>query len=367
MEAFVARPVDEKWPIMGSILGMYCSPEVRDPRELRLRSDHQLLFDLDLLRWAFEAAGFASVNDLTGTVEDRHTRPWSGLVRALLAHRRGPQAWVAFASVPAGVSAVLAAYNEEVMIEGALRSLRFCDEIVVVVDDRCTDRTEEIARRHADKVLVEPFEDFAQIRNAGIRAATGAWILHVDADERVTPALAAEIGEALAGDTPYLAFESPTINFFWGRRMDHGGWSPMFQPRLVRRDHAFYGGRVHEKTGVPRARIGTLRGERWHFSHRSIEENLLKAIRYGKLDARDQLDAGARRVTAWTFLRVLALEFGRRMIRRAGFRDGMPGTIEGLFQPFALFCAQVMLWELQQGDAIQRRYEALERELEEQR
>ena len=59
------------------------------------------------------------------------------------------------------------------MLEGALRSLRFCDEIVVVVDDRSTDRTEEIARRHADTVLVETFEDFAQIRNAGTSAATG--------------------------------------------------------------------------------------------------------------------------------------------------------------------------------------------------
>jgi glycosyltransferase involved in cell wall biosynthesis len=82
------------------------------------------------------------------------------------------------------VSAVIAARDEEEMIEGALRSLAFCDEIVVVVDDRSTDRTEEIARRYTDKVLVEPFVDFAQIRNAGIRATQGEWILHVDADER---------------------------------------------------------------------------------------------------------------------------------------------------------------------------------------
>ena len=139
---------------------------------------------------------------------------------------------------------MLAAYNEEVMIEGALRSLRFCDEIVVVVDDRCTDRTEEIARRYADKVLVEPFEDFAQIRNAGIRAASGAWILHVDADERVTPALAAEIGEALAGDTPYLAFESPTINFLGApdgsRRLEPNvpAAPRPARPRVLRRSRA---------------------------------------------------------------------------------------------------------------------------------
>lgn len=265
------------------------------------------------------------------------------------------------------LSAVLAAKDEEEMIEGALRSLRFCDEIVVVVDDRSTDRTEEIARRHADKVLVETFEDFAQIRNAGTSAATGTWILHVDADERITPALATEMSTALAQDPDLLAFTIPTINFFWGRRMDHGGWSPMPQPRLVRREHAVFGGRVHESADLPPERIGALEGERWHLSHRSIEENLTKAIRYGRLEARDRLDAGARRVTPWTFAKVMALEFGRRMVRRAGFRDGMPGTIEGIFQPFALFCAQVMLWELQQGDAIRRRYEALEREWQEQR
>jgi glycosyltransferase involved in cell wall biosynthesis len=265
------------------------------------------------------------------------------------------------------LSAVLAARDEEEMIEGALRSLRFCDEVVVVVDDRSTDRTEEIARRHADKVLVEPFRDFGQIRNAGVRAASGTWILHVDADERITPALAREIRQRLAGSPDELAFWGPTINFFWGRRMEHGGWGSMMQPRLVRREHAEFSGRVHESTDVPPERTGTLRGERWHFSHRSIEEGLVKAIRYGRLEARDQLDAGARRVTPWTFFRVIGLEFGRRMMRRAGFRDGMPGVIEGLFQPFALFCAQVMLWELQHRDTIRRRYESLERELDDER
>lgn len=80
MQAFMARPVPEKWPIMGSILGMYCSPEVRDPRGLRMRSDHQLIFDVPLLRWALESAGFAAVRDLTAAIEDRHTAAWRPLV-----------------------------------------------------------------------------------------------------------------------------------------------------------------------------------------------------------------------------------------------------------------------------------------------
>jgi len=262
------------------------------------------------------------------------------------------------------LSAVLAVKDEEQMLDGALRSLEFCDEIVVVVDDRTTDATEAIAHRYTDRVLVRPFEDFASSRNAGVAHARGEWILHVDADERITPGLAREIRQALATGPDVLAFRGPTINYFWGRRMEHGGWARMMQVRLIRRGHATFTGRVHEVAAVPPERIGTLRGERWHFSHRSIEENLVKAIRYGRLEALDLYENGAPSVTSASFVRVMALEFGRRMIRRMGFRDGMPGLIEAIFQPFAQFCARVMLWELQQGDAIRRRYEALEQELQ---
>jgi SAM-dependent methyltransferase len=94
MDAFVARPVAEKWPIMGSILGMYCSPDVRDPGGLDRRSDHQLIFDVPLLSWALETAGFAAVRDLTGATEDRHTGPWRELVPdySLIAEARNPAA-----------------------------------------------------------------------------------------------------------------------------------------------------------------------------------------------------------------------------------------------------------------------------------
>lgn len=264
------------------------------------------------------------------------------------------------------LSAVLAVRDEEQMLEGALRSLSFCDEIVVVIDNRSSDRTEEIARRYAHKVLVEPFEDFAQIRNVGIREASGSWILHVDADERISRELAREMRAVVDSDPHKLAFRDPSINFFWGRRMRYGGWGAIYQVRLVRHEHAEFVGRVHEIPVIPPDQIGTLHGERWHFTHRSIEENLRKAVLYGRLDAQDRFERGEKPVTPWTFVRVMALEFGRRAIRRVGFRDGMPGIIEIIFQPFALFCAQVMLWELQQGDDIRRRYQEFEREFERQ-
>jgi (heptosyl)LPS beta-1,4-glucosyltransferase len=261
------------------------------------------------------------------------------------------------------LSAVLAVRDEERMLDGALRSLAFCDEIVVVVDDRSADATEAIARRYTDKVIVAPFEDYAQIRNIGIDAAEGEWILHIDADERITPDLARELPAALAQAGPdILGFQGRTINFFWGRRMEHGGWGDMWQPRVLRRQQRF-GGRVHEAAGIPPERLGRLEGERWHFTHRSIEEGLQKTIQYGRFQSQDEFESGAPRVTVRKLIRVMALEFGRRMIRRRGYRDGMPGFVEAVFQPFALFCAQVMLWERQQGDAVERAYAELEREV----
>ncbi len=113
-------------------------------------------------------------------------------------------------------SAVVAVRDEEEMLEGALRLLGFCDEIVVVIDDRTVDRTEEIARRFTDKVFRVTFTDFSTLKNAGVEEAQGDWIVFCDADERVTPRLAADLQAATAGPTDYVAFANPTVKFFLG-------------------------------------------------------------------------------------------------------------------------------------------------------
>lgn len=78
--AFLESPPERKWPIIGSLLGMYCGPSATDPESLYLRADHQLVFDFPLLSWALTAAGFTDVVDLTGTIEDRHTIAWAEIV-----------------------------------------------------------------------------------------------------------------------------------------------------------------------------------------------------------------------------------------------------------------------------------------------
>jgi glycosyltransferase involved in cell wall biosynthesis len=263
------------------------------------------------------------------------------------------------------VSAVLAVRDEAAMLEGALRTVAFCDEIVVVIDDRTSDATEEIARRHTPHVYRVPFDGFGALKNAGVDRSTGDWIVFCDGDERVTPRLAGQFMAELERGTDMWAFRSPTVNFFWGRRMDHGGWREA-HIKIVRRDHAMHHGDLHEKLAIPESRVGWLSAERWHFSHRSIEDNLVKTANFGRVDADERYRQGTARVTARKLLSVLVLEFARRFVRRTGWRDEMPGLIEAFYQPFAMFCTWVMVWERQQEHAIAEAYAALEREVSRQ-
>ncbi|MDQ3849361.1 MAG: hypothetical protein M3296_01920 [Actinomycetota bacterium] len=77
MDAYGRASLHEKWPLMGSLLGMYCGPDLRDPRRLTHRADHQIIFDSELLLWAVKEAGFEQVEDRTGVESDRHTQAWA--------------------------------------------------------------------------------------------------------------------------------------------------------------------------------------------------------------------------------------------------------------------------------------------------
>jgi glycosyltransferase involved in cell wall biosynthesis len=264
------------------------------------------------------------------------------------------------------LSAVLAVRDEEPMLDACLRLLGFCDEVVVVVDSRTSDATEQIARRHTDRVFVREFDNFSGQKNFAIEQAGGDWVLIVDADERITPALAQEIQETLTEDPPYDAFWIETINVFLGTRMKHGGWEE-HHVRLVRRSVARYSGDLHESFAIAPKRLGRLREGMLHFSHRSVLDNLVKSANYIDVDVQAMLAAGHKPVRARTLFWVIFKEFANRFVYRRGYRDGMVGVIESLYQPFARFCLYVLLWERQQKPSISERYAELDRQAAERR
>jgi len=135
------------------------------------------------------------------------------------------------------LSATIICKDEVEKIRGALTSVRFCDE-VVVVDSGSTDGTLDICREIADVVVEADWPGHVAQKNRALDLARGEWVLPLDADERVTPELAAEIAAVLASEPPVDAFEINRHVHYLGRWIDHSGWYPEPRIRLFRRTKA---------------------------------------------------------------------------------------------------------------------------------
>ena len=167
------------------------------------------------------------------------------------------------------ISAIIITHNEEANIEECLTSVAWADEIVVV-DAMSTDRTFEIASGFTDRVLCEPWEGYATARRHAIAAAESEWILSIDADERVTPELRAEI-EACLTAPESDGYMIPRKAFFLGRWIKHCGWYPGYVIRLFRKDRARVTEKlVHEGIRVD-GKVGTLENHILHYTYRTVE------------------------------------------------------------------------------------------------
>lgn len=258
------------------------------------------------------------------------------------------------------VSVVVVARDEEALLPGCLRRLGFADEVVVVLDDRTTDTSADVARTMGAVVSTERFVDFAQFKNAALERATCDWVLVVDADERVTEALEAEVLAAVSAPGVERAYRIPIRNVFLGQEMRHGGWTDERPMRLFPRGIR-YEGTLHEVPALPdNFAVYELSAGLVHFSHRSVLDNLDKTRRYAMLQADQLLAAGAPRMTSRRLLWSALRELLRRLVRHRGYRDGEAGVAEALYQALSIAAVHIRLWEVQQTVPIDERYRALD-------
>jgi glycosyltransferase involved in cell wall biosynthesis len=243
------------------------------------------------------------------------------------------------------LSAVLIAKDEELDLPGCLESLKgLASELVVVVSEDTSDRTEELARAAGAKILRRRFDDYARQRQASLDAATGEWCLWIDPDERVTQALAAEIRAALAAPT-VDAFDVPFEVVFLGRTLRWGGLGAETHVRLFRRAKCrFVGGALHEGLEVD-GFVGRLRGKIVHEPYRDVSDYLSKLDRYTTLAARKRFEAG-RRFTPLHHL-ILPWEFFARAALKLGALDGFPGLVWAGLSAFHSWLKYVKLGAMQ--------------------
>jgi glycosyltransferase involved in cell wall biosynthesis len=228
------------------------------------------------------------------------------------------------------LSVILITHNEAGNIAACLASVAFADEWIVV-DAGSTDATAEIARALGAQVVVaSDWPGFGAQKNRALALATGRWVFSIDADERVTPELAASIRRCVAGEPAEAGFDLSRLSNFCGQWMRHGDWYPDRVLRLFRREAGrFSDDRVHERL-IVEGRIGRLDGELLHHSMPTLESALDKMNRYSSGRAADRVAAGGRGALGsalahglWAFLRCYILH--------RGFLDGRLGFVLAVY------------------------------------
>jgi (heptosyl)LPS beta-1,4-glucosyltransferase len=238
--------------------------------------------------------------------------------------------------------------NEAANIEGALQSVTWADEIVVV-DSNSADETVAIAKRYGARVDVHPWRGYSAQRNYAAEIASHDWILAIDADERVPPALAEEIRKILTNGPAASGYRMPRASFYLGRWIRGTDWYPDYQLRLYdRRVGRFNTKRVHESVELATGRPGTLRHDLQHHPYRDISDHVISIDHYTTLAAEEWYAEG-RRTNAVDIMLHPPAAFLRNYLLRRGFRDGTAGFLISMLNSYYVFLKVLKLWELQRG------------------
>jgi glycosyltransferase involved in cell wall biosynthesis len=228
----------------------------------------------------------------------------------------------------ARLSVIIITLNEAYHIRDCLQSVAWADEIIVV-DSGSRDATLAICREFTENIIVnDQWQGFGYQKNLALKAATGDWILSLDADERVTPALQQLIKTVVAAPEAD-AYALPRQAYFLGKAMRHGGWWPDYVVRLFKKCSGCFSDRlVHEIVHID-GTVKKLKEPLIHYSYISLEQVLTKINTYstaGAAQAQLQNKSGgllkALARSAWTFFRAYCL--------RAGFLDGGAGLIAAI-------------------------------------
>lgn len=235
-------------------------------------------------------------------------------------------------SEPPRLSAVVSIHNEEDRLAACLEKLAFADEIVVLLD-RCTDRSLEIARQFSGRIIEGAWPVEGDRRNAGIEACAGPWVLEVDADEHVSSELAEEIRSTIR-QTRSDWHEIPVDNYIGNRLVRHG-WGASYgkaaYPGLFKRDVKRWGRqRVHPRLEWSGKKGDMLTNRLAHFVDRDISDMVRRLDSYSTARAKDLRDAGDIGSTADNVRRLFS-RFIKCYISRRGYREGGYGFLIALF------------------------------------
>ncbi|HRB01437.1 MAG TPA: glycosyltransferase family 2 protein [Ignavibacteria bacterium] len=242
------------------------------------------------------------------------------------------------------ISGLIICRDEENNIEDCIKSIQWCDEIVVI-DSFSKDRTLEIVKKFTDKVFQNEWEGFSKQRKFALSKVNSEWIFSLDADERCTEELALEIRSILDSSNNVNGYLIPRKSFFLGKWIQHCGWYPDHQMRLFKRDKVTVSERlVHEGYNVT-GETTKLKSDILHYTVRSVSEFAEKINHYSALSAVEKSD-GKKISMSYLFFKPF-FEFKKKFFFQQGFRDGIYGLMVSFFHMITKILTYMKMIEIQ--------------------
>ncbi len=243
------------------------------------------------------------------------------------------------------INVLIQTHNEEEKIEECVMSAKLLTSEITVVDMESTDRTRNIAEKNGATVVTFPYSHYVEPgRIFGIQQIKSDWVFILDADERMTKELADEIKETI-GATSYTYFKVPRKNIFGGVKwLEHGGWWPDSQMRLIRLSAFQSWPKEIHSTPVISGEMGYLKKAFLHHFHGDLEQMVRKTLIFEDIEA-ELLYKADKPVSVPTFFRKYFGELFRRLVKGVGFLDGTIGIIECIYQAFSKTITYLLLYE----------------------
>jgi len=247
------------------------------------------------------------------------------------------------------ITAIILAKNEEKYITECIKSLSFCDKILII-DDHSKDTTVEVVNKLGNKKIKVIShllnDDFSQSRNFALEKVQSEWVLSIDADEIISEALAFEISSVISSwtngvDNNYEGFFIRRIDFIWKRELKYGESGKKLL-RLAKKNAGTWVGKVHEEWKI-KGKVGLLNNPIIHYPHQTIEE-FLKEINY-YTDIRAQ-ELFAKKIKGY-WLTILFYPVGKFVVNyfiKRGFLDKIPGLVFAITMSFHSFLVKGKLW-----------------------
>jgi glycosyltransferase involved in cell wall biosynthesis len=218
-------------------------------------------------------------------------------------------------------------------------------EIVVVLNEEVADGTDRLIQERGGRVSREPWKGFIGQKNSAAAKATQPWLLNLDADEEVSPALRAEISDLLSGaGSPAAAYEFPRCTWYCGRWIRHGDWYPDRVCRLWRQGQAAWTGEEPHARLAVRGPVRRLRSDLWHYSFDDLAHQISKIVPYQADAVRQRLGAG-RSSSALELVVRPWWRFLRGYVFRRGFLDGWQGYYIARLNAFATLTRYALMRE----------------------